>query len=62
MKKLLLFLIIALVYTSCSNDNCAQKRADIMKQYEQQLELYKDNPERLQQIKDALESKLANAC
>lgn len=62
MKKIILTLFIVFSFYSCSDDNCAQKRADVMKQYEKELEFYKDNPERLQQIKDALESKLANAC
>lgn len=62
MKTLIPFLIIGLAFASCSDDNCAEKRAEIIKRYEEGVEFYKDDPERLERLKEVRDAQLAAAC
>jgi hypothetical protein len=62
MKTFLLLFIIGLAFVSCSDDNCAEKRAIIIKSYEEGVEFYKDDPERLKWLKEVRDAQLAAAC
>jgi len=61
MKKLILLAVIA-AFASCSDDDCAGKKADINAQYEQQLKLYEGDEHRQELIREQRDRALANAC